>query len=101
MLDRPEKVELSCTDRKKLAKMSFNKKNNDGIRLCALMLEPYDVSPGQRFRIEQWEPFLKKENISIDYFSFIDDKLREVIYKEGHLAAKIRELLKANLRRVG
>lgn len=81
--------------------MVFNKQNNDVIRLCALMLEPYDVCPGQRFRIEQWEPFLEKENISIDYFSFMDNKLREVIYKEGHLATKIRELLKANLRRVG
>jgi glycosyltransferase involved in cell wall biosynthesis len=81
--------------------MTSNKQNNDVTQICALMLDPYDVSPGQRFRIEQWEPFLKKENITVDYFSFTDDKLREVIYKEGHLAAKIKELLKANLRRVG
>lgn len=76
------------------------KTNPKEIKICALMLDPYDVSPGQRFRIEQWEPFLKKENITIDYFSFTDDKLRDVIYKEGHLAAKIKELLKANLRRL-
>lgn len=81
--------------------MTSNEKNNKITQICALMLDPYDVSPGQRFRIEQWEPFLKKENITIDYFSFTDDKLREVIYKEGHLAAKIKELFKANLRRFG
>lgn len=64
------------------------------------MLDPYDTSPGQRFRIEQWESFLKKKNITIDYFSFTDEKLRSVIYQEGHLATKIKELAKANLRRI-
>lgn len=72
----------------------------DEIKICALMLDPYDTSPGQRFRIEQWESFLKKENITIDYFSFTDESLRNVIYKEGHLATKIKELAKANLRRI-
>lgn len=80
--------------------MTSNQENKT-THICALMLDPYDVSPGQRFRIEQWEPFLKQDNITIDYFSFTDDKLREVIYKEGHLGAKIKELFKANLRRVG
>ena len=70
------------------------------IKICGLMLDPYDVSPGQRFRIEQWQPFLKEENITIDYFSFTDDGLRGVIYQQGQLAAKIKELGKAYLRRV-
>ena len=73
----------------------------DDIKICALMLDPYDVSPGQRFRIEQWEPFLKEDAISIDYFSFTDDNLRQVIYEKGRITAKIKELAKANLRRVG
>lgn len=70
------------------------------IRLCALMLDPYDTSPGQRFRIEQWEPYLRKAGIGIDYFSFTDEKLRQVLYKEGHTAAKIKGLIKANFRRL-
>ncbi len=70
------------------------------IRICGLMLEEYDKSPGQRFRIEQWEPYLNKQGITIDYFPFVDEGLTKVIYKEGNLTAKIRELLKSNLRRV-
>lgn len=64
------------------------------------MLDPYDMTPGQRFRIEQWEPYLKSEGIEIDYFPFTDENLRRVIYKEGHIISKINELVKANLRRI-
>jgi glycosyltransferase involved in cell wall biosynthesis len=65
--------------------MSENQKQ---ISICALVLDPYDTSPGQRFRIEQWEPYLKREGILIDY-------------QDGKIASKISELSKATLRRVG
>ncbi len=74
---------------------------NKNIRICALMLDPFDTMPGQRFRLEQWEPYLKDENISIDYFPFTDDKLRKVLYKERHYAAKSLGMLKAIVRRFG
>lgn len=70
------------------------------ISVCALMLDPYDTSPGQRFRIEQWEPYLNLEGITTDYFSFTDEALRGVIYQEGRVASKVAELTKATLRRV-
>ncbi len=70
------------------------------VRICALVLDPYDTSPGQRFRIEQWEPFLKEKNISIDYFSFTDEKLRGVIYQEGNIGAKITAMASAITRRI-
>lgn len=81
--------------------MSSISQTKDIIRVCALMLDPYDINPGQRFRIEQWEPFLKTEGITIDYFSFTDEKLRKVIYQPGQVAAKAKELTKAIFRRVG
>lgn len=71
------------------------------ISVCALMLDPYDTSPGQRFRIEQWEPFLKNEGISIDYFSFSNDALKKVIYQNGKTLDKVAELSKATFRRIG
>lgn len=70
------------------------------ISVCALMLDPYDVSPGQRFRIEQWEPYLNLDGIKVDYFSFTDEALRGVIYEEGKVVSKIAQLSKATLRRV-
>ncbi len=72
-----------------------------GISLCALMLDPYDVCPGQRFRIEQWEPYLNNKGIKVDYYPFTDEKLRNVIYQEGRVASKVVELGKATLRRIG
>lgn len=74
--------------------------NKKEISVCALMLDPYDTSPGQRFRIEQWEPYLNQDGIKTDYFSFTDDRLRGVIYQEGKFAAKVAELAKATLRRI-
>lgn len=70
------------------------------IRVCALVLDPHDINPGQRFRIEQWEPFLKEHGIVIDYFPFTDEKLREVIYQPGLFATKAKELTKAIFRRI-
>lgn len=70
------------------------------IRISALMPYAYDTTPSQRFRIEQWEPYLRNENISIDYFSFVDKDLDAVLHKQGHLAAKIGHLAKASIRRL-
>jgi glycosyltransferase involved in cell wall biosynthesis len=69
------------------------------LSICALMPYPFDTSPSQRFRIEQWEPYLKEKNITIDYFSFADEKLSAILYKEGQVAAKFSSMSKAVLRR--
>ena len=69
------------------------------IKICALVLDPYDTSPGQRFRIEQWEPYLKEAGIEIDYFSFTDEKLRSVLYTDGNLIPKVAGMLKAFAKR--
>jgi glycosyltransferase involved in cell wall biosynthesis len=74
--------------------------NRREIRICALMLDPYDTMPGQRFRLEQWEPYLKDEGIVIDYFPFSDEKLRNVIYRPGHFAAKAAGMMRATMRRL-
>jgi len=79
--------------------MSISNKNK--VRICALMLDPYDTCPGQRFRIEQWEPYLKDTGIEIDYFSFTNENLRKILYKEGHFFSKTLGMSKALLRRVG
>lgn len=69
------------------------------VSICALVPEMYDTAPSQRYRIEQWEPFLKQKNINIDYYSFSDENLRKIIYQQGQISTKIKELLKANIRR--
>lgn len=79
----------------------MSKTNKNEIKICALMLDPFDTIPGQRFRLEQWEPYLKDENISIDYFAFTNEKLRKILYKPGHYAAKSLGMMRALIRRLG
>lgn len=78
-----------------------NMSNNRKISVCALTLYPYDTCPGQRFRIEQWEPFLAQEGIDIDYFSFSDEDLQSVIQKPKHYFKKSSVLTKAFARQFG
>ncbi len=73
--------------------------DNKRLRVCALMLDPYDTTPGQRFRLEQWESYLTEMNIDIDYFAFSDDRLRSVLYKEGRFWAKTLGMSRAILKR--
>jgi glycosyltransferase involved in cell wall biosynthesis len=70
------------------------------ITVCALTLYPYDLVPGQRFRIEQWEPYLKEDNIFIDYYSFADGKLIEMLPQRGKFLSKSGGLAKAFVRRL-
>jgi glycosyltransferase involved in cell wall biosynthesis len=71
-----------------------------GISVCALTLYPFDTVPGQRFRFEQWEPFLKKQGISLDYYSFADEKLTKTMPKAGNFPAKVFGLAAGLARRI-
>lgn len=71
------------------------------IKVCALMLYPYHAVPGQRFRIEQWEPYLKTEGIEIDYYSFADKQLVDTMPKRGKLFSKIVGLIRGSIGRLG
>jgi glycosyltransferase involved in cell wall biosynthesis len=70
------------------------------ISVCALTLYPFDLVPGQRFRIEQWEPFLAEQGISIDYYSFADEKLTKTLPKQGNFLPKVGGLAKGFLKRL-
>ena len=76
------------------------KETGGKISLCALTLYPFDTVPGQRFRIEQWQPFLEQQGISIDYYSFADEKLTRIMPKPGNLTAKISGMTKGVMRRL-
>lgn len=77
------------------------------MRVLAWVPQALDTSPGQRFRIEQWEPFLRREGIEITYSPFSDQvlsatlKLRGAVLRKaiGVTAALARRLSEA--RRVG
>jgi glycosyltransferase involved in cell wall biosynthesis len=68
------------------------------MRVLAVVPSIYDTSPGQRFRIEQWEPILRQSGVEITYAPFENDELRDVLYKDGQVLSKIKAVT-ANMSR--
>lgn len=71
-------------------------------RLRVLALVPYllDTAPGQRYRIEQWAPFLREEDIEIHFEPFASGALSTVLYRPAHYALKSWHMTLAWLRRI-
>ena len=74
-------------------------KKQSHISVCAMVPYPPGVSPSQRFRIEQWQPYLEQQGITVDLHPFADEKLMTLLHRPGNLAAKARALSGAFLRR--
>lgn len=70
------------------------------MRLLALVPSLFDTSPGQRFRIEQWEPLLQKRGVEITFESFEFPELNSLLYKRGHLFRKLWLISRAFARRL-
>src|SRR5262245_11837072 len=71
------------------------------MRILALVPSVFDTSPGQRFRIEQWDTLLRKSGVEIIYEPFECDELHSVISSRGHVGTKLRLVTKGFANRVG
>lgn len=60
------------------------------MRVLAVVPSICDTSPGQRFRIEQWDPILRENGVEITYAPFETDELRAVLHQPGNVMGKIR-----------
>lgn len=60
------------------------------MRVLALMPALYDTSPGQRYRLEQWEPLLRERGVEITYAPFEDEELHSVVYQRGRMGKKLQ-----------
>jgi glycosyltransferase involved in cell wall biosynthesis len=59
------------------------------MRVLALVPYPYDTAPGQRYRIEQWDPLLKQSGIQITYEPFRSDALHSLLSRPGNTSKKV------------
>ncbi len=59
------------------------------MKVLAVVPSLYDTSPGQRFRIEQWEPLLNAEGIEIEYAPYETEELKSVLHTGGGVLAKV------------
>jgi len=69
------------------------------MKVLAIVPSIYDTSPGQRFRIEQWEPILKAGGVEIIYEPFESPELRRVLYGPGNSLTKVKEVVRSYRRR--
>lgn len=70
------------------------------MRLLVIAPSLRDTSPGSRFRIEQWVPYLEANGVEATYAAFEDETLHELIYTRGNYLAKTAAMARALARRV-
>jgi glycosyltransferase involved in cell wall biosynthesis len=68
------------------------------MRVLVLTPYAYGTVPGPRSSFELWERVLAEAGIELEYLVFETDRLREVIYERGRVAAKALELARAYAR---
>jgi glycosyltransferase involved in cell wall biosynthesis len=70
------------------------------MRLLCLVPKPIGISPGQRFRLEQWAPHLAaRHGIDLDFLPFESPRLTEILYQPKRYAEKAFWVLRDTLRR--
>jgi glycosyltransferase involved in cell wall biosynthesis len=70
------------------------------LRALVFVQKAVGVAPNQRFRIEQWEPYLRREHdIHVEYQPFESPRLTGTLYKEGRIVEKAALVLRDALRR--
>jgi len=70
------------------------------MRLLAVVPSMHDTSPGQRFRIEQWEPRLRQRGIDITYAPFENQDLHALLYQTGNMGRKLAQVSRGLARRL-
>jgi len=58
-------------------------------------------APSQRFRVEQYLPYLAPHIFNYGIFSFLDSKTWGIFYEKGHSLRKIFGTIKGYIRRIG
>ena len=70
------------------------------MEVLALIPNQYGHAPGQRSSIELWESVLAPVGINIHYAPFETERLHEVLYRPGHYATKVGEMVRAYVERI-
>jgi glycosyltransferase involved in cell wall biosynthesis len=69
-------------------------------RVLALVPYPLDTAPGQRYRIEQWAPYLHDLGIEVSLLPFASEALGRALYRRGAHALKTLQMLRGLLGRL-
>ena len=70
------------------------------MRVLCLIPYLHDTVPGQRFRIEEWQPLLSHEGITFDFQPFESPELHAILPLAGNQLSKSWLIVKAFARRL-
>jgi glycosyltransferase involved in cell wall biosynthesis len=70
------------------------------LKVLAWVPQEVDTSPGQRYRIEQWDPFLREEGIEITYSPSVPACVTALLQQSGRFGRKAWGLTQAFSRRL-
>src|SRR3954470_12636615 len=70
------------------------------LKVLAVVPNIYDKAPGQRFRIEQWEPWLAKQGVGITFAPFESVELNKIVHQRGRYFEKAGRTISGLLRRL-
>jgi len=70
------------------------------MKVLALTPNPVATSPGHRFRLGQWVPFLREQGIEIVCAPFASEALVRILYQRGHSLEKVGRFLGAYSRQL-
>lgn len=68
------------------------------LRVLAMVPYPLDTAPGQRYRIEQWAPYMREAGIDVFFRPFADTHLAGALYRPGQYARKAWLMARAWIR---
>jgi glycosyltransferase involved in cell wall biosynthesis len=70
------------------------------VRVLVVVPYPLGTAPGQRYRIEQWAPYLREDGIELHFTPFAGPVLAKTIYEQGKHVAKVALMTQAWLARI-
>jgi glycosyltransferase involved in cell wall biosynthesis len=70
------------------------------LRVLALVPYPLGIAPGQRYRMEQWAPYLREEGIGVHFEPFAGPELSSALYSPGRYMTKTWHMTRAWFRRI-
>ena len=71
------------------------------MKVLAWVPYPLGVAPSQRYRIEQWSPYLRELGIEVTFQPFASPSLARMLYERGRWASKAAQMTSGLVRRLG
>lgn len=93
-------MQLSLNGEEQSGQLLSHLLEKDMKKIAFVVQLPRNVSPGQRFRFEQYEQLLTDNGFSVDTYPFLDESTYRILYQEGHIPQKIIGVLKGFFRRL-